>query len=149
MAKPIFILNGPNLNFLGTREPHIYGATTLAQVQAMCERKAKELGLTVSFRQSNSEGQLVDWIQEAIGTASAILLNPAGFTTTSVAMLDALKMFNGPIIEVHISNIHKREAFRHHSYMSLAATGVICGLGVHGYVLAVESAHNLINTAKA
>jgi len=149
MPKPIFILNGPNLNFLGTREPHIYGSTKLQQVQAMCEKTAKELGLTVSFRQSNSEGQLVDWIQEAIGAASAIILNPAGYTTTSIAMLDALKMFNGPIIELHISNIHKREAFRQHSYMSLAATGVICGLGVHGYVLAIESAHNMLSAAKA
>jgi 3-dehydroquinate dehydratase II len=148
MAKSILILNGPNLNLLGTREPHIYGSTSLAEVQAMCEARCKELGIALTFRQSNHEGQLIDWVQEAIKTTAGLIINPAGFTTTSIALLDALKMFNGPIIELHITNIHRREAFRHNSYISLAATGVMCGLGVKGYVLAIDAVHHMITTAK-
>jgi 3-dehydroquinate dehydratase-2 len=149
MSKTILILNGPNLNLLGTREPHIYGSTTLAEVQAMCEARARSHGLGVTFRQSNHEGPIVDWIQEAIKTAGAIIINPAGFTTTSIAILDALKMFTGPIVEVHISNIHRRESFRHHSYVSLAATGVICGLGVQGYEFAIDAVHRMMQQAKS
>lgn len=137
--KSVWILNGPNLDLLGRREPHIYGSTSLGEVEAMCRAKAQASGLTVDFRQSNHEGVIIDWIGEAIASASAILINPAGFTTTSIAILDALKMFPGPIVEVHISNIHKREEFRHKSYVSLVATGTIAGLGVHGYVLALEA----------
>jgi 3-dehydroquinate dehydratase-2 len=147
MTKTILILNGPNLNLLGTREPQIYGSTTLPEVQQMCEAQARTLGLAVSFHQSNHEGQLIDLIQDGIKTAAAIIINPAGFTTTSIAILDALKMFNGPIVEVHISNIHRREAFRHNSYVSLAATGVICGLGVQGYTLAIDAVHRMLQKA--
>src|SRR6267154_235496 len=130
MSKPILILNGPNLNRLGTREPHNYGATTLAQVEDMCRRRAEKRGLTISFHQSNSEAQIIDWIQGGIGGADGIIINPAAFTHTSVAILDALNMIKHPIIELHISNPHKREAFRHHSYVTYAATALICGLGV-------------------
>ena len=144
MSKPILVLNGPNLNLLGTREPHLYGSTTLPQVEALCQARAKALGLTVSFHQSNSESQLIDWIHEAIGGASAIVINPAGFTTTSIAILDALKMFPGPIVEVHITNIHKREEFRHKSYVAMVATGTIAGLGVQGYGLAIEAVKELL-----
>jgi 3-dehydroquinate dehydratase-2 len=142
------ILNGPNLNRLGSREPHIYGTTTLADVEEMCKRRAKQCGLTVSFRQSNSESQIVDWVHEAIDTCDGIIINPAAFTHTSVAILDALNMFKGPIVELHISNPHRREPFRHHSYVTLAATALICGLGVNGYPLAVEAVADLIK-AKA
>jgi len=134
----IFVLNGPNLNLLGQREPEIYGTETLADIQGMCERAAGRLGLGVVFHQSNHEGVLIDRVHEARGSAAGIVVNPAGFTGTSVALLDALKTFEGPIVEVHLSNIHRRETFRHHSYVSLAATGVICGLGSQGYVLALE-----------
>ena len=139
MTKQVYVLNGPNLNLLGVREPTIYGRETLADVQASCEAAAARLDLAVEFRQSNHEGQLIDWIQEARGIAAGIIINPAGYTTTSIAILDALKTFEGPIVEVHISNIHQREAFRHHSYVSLAATGVIAGLGTQGYLLALEA----------
>ena len=144
MSQRIYVLNGPNLNLLGVREPQIYGSETLADVQASCEATAARLGLEVEVRQSNHEGQLIDWIQEARSEAAGIVINPAGFTSTSIAILDALKMFEGPIVEVHISNIHRREAFRHHSYVSLAATGVIAGLGTQGYVLALEAIVRLI-----
>jgi 3-dehydroquinate dehydratase-2 len=149
MTKPVFILNGPNLNLLGKREPHIYGLTTLAEVEAMCRERATRLGLTISLRQTNHEGQLVDWIHEAIEGASGIIINPAAFTHTSVAILDALKNVKTPIIELHISNPHQREAFRHVSYVTLAATGMICGLGVDGYVIAVEAMARLIEARKA
>lgn len=129
----IFVLNGPNLNMLGTREPEIYGADTLADVEAMCREVAE-----VDFRQSNHEGVLVDWIQEARVKAQAIVINPAAYTHTSVAILDALSAFDGPVVEVHISDVHKREAFRHHSYVSLRADHVIVGKGVQGYVEALE-----------
>jgi 3-dehydroquinate dehydratase-2 len=147
MAKPIFILNGPNLNLLGTREPHIYGSTTLAQVEAMCRARADSLGLAISFRQTNHEGQLVDWIQEAIDGAGGLIINPAAYTHTSVAMLDALKNVSCPIIELHISNPHKREQFRHRSFATPAATASICGLGVDGYVIALDAMVALLKTA--
>ena len=133
----VYILNGPNLNLLGEREPHIYGSTTLAQVQARCETAAARLGLQIVFRQSNLEGELIDWLHEARKQAQGIVINPAGYSFTSVALLDALKASELPIVEVHISNIHRRESIYHKSLVSLAATGVICGLGPLGYELAL------------
>lgn len=144
MSKPVLILNGPNLNLLGTREPHIYGSTTLADVEKMCHARARQRGLAISFRQSNSESQLVEWIHEAINGADGIIINPAAYTHTSVAILDALNMVKVPIIELHISNPHRREPFRHHSYVTFAATALICGLGVNGYPIAVEAMADLI-----
>jgi 3-dehydroquinate dehydratase-2 len=149
VTKPIYILNGPNLNLLGTREPHIYGSTTLAEVGQMCEARGKELGLTTVFRQSNSEAEIIGWIHEAINGADGIIINPAAFTHTSVAILDALNMIKAPIIELHISNPHKREAFRHHSYVTFAATALICGLGVAGYPIAVSAMAELLKAKKA
>jgi 3-dehydroquinate dehydratase-2 len=137
MKKAIYVLNGPNLNRLGKREPEIYGKTTLAQVEAMCRKAAGKWPL--EFRQSNAEHQLIDWIHEAIDKGAAIVINPAGYTFTSVAIMDALKMFPGPIVELHISNVHKREAVYHHSLMSAVATAVIVGLGPDGYRAAVEA----------
>jgi 3-dehydroquinate dehydratase-2 len=138
MANTVYVLNGPNLNLLGTREPQIYGHATLADVETLCRTTAEQHGLTVEFRQSSHEGQLVDWIQEAIAKAAVgLIINPAGYTTTSIAILDALLMMKAPVIEIHITNIHAREPFRHHSYISKAARGVICGLGVQGYALAI------------
>src|SRR5205814_3900739 len=134
MSKPIYVLNGPNLNRLGKREPSIYGTTTLAEIEAQCRAAAP--GLAIEFRQSNSEAQIIDWIHEAIDGGSGILINPAAFTFTSIAILDALKMFPGPIIELHITNIHKREPYYHHSYVSKVATAVIAGLGANGYRIA-------------
>ena len=144
MTKPVLIINGPNLNRLGTREPHIYGSTTLAEVEAICASRAQKRGLAILFHQSNSEAQIIDWIHDGINGASGIIINPAAFTHTSVAILDALNMFKHPIIELHISNPHKREAFRHHSYVTFAATALICGLGVNGYPLAVEAMADLL-----
>ena len=144
----ILILNGPNLNLLGTREPHIYGAETLADVEALCRAEGARLDLEIDFRQSNHEGELVTWIQQARGNRSAILLNAGAYTHTSVAILDALTAVDLPVIEVHLSNIFRREPFRHHSYVSMAARGVICGLGSHGYVLALQAADRLVR-AKA
>ncbi|MEN3973922.1 type II 3-dehydroquinate dehydratase [Emcibacter sp. SYSU 3D8] len=138
-APTVLVLNGPNLNMLGTREPEIYGAHTLIDIEASVKDRAHDLGLFVDFRQSNSEGELVTWIQEARLTASAIIINAAGYTHTSVAILDALQAFKGPIVEVHLSNIFRRETFRHHSYISGVATGVICGLGAKGYLLALDA----------
>ena len=142
MTKPIYVLNGPNLNRLGTREPHLYGSTTLAQVEAMCRDAAGDSKL--EFRQSNREYELIDWIHEAIDGGCAIVINPAAFTFTSMAILDALKMFAGPIIELHITNIHRREPIYHRSYISLVATAIIAGLGAHGYAVAVRSALDLV-----
>ena len=136
MNMPIHVLNGPNLNRLGTREPAIYGTATLTDVEAACREEAGALG--IAFRQSNAEGQLVDWIHEAIGAARGVVINPAGYSFTSIAILDALKMFDGPIVEVHLSNIHRRESIYHRSLISTVATGVIAGLGVEGYVLALQ-----------
>ena len=135
----ILVLNGPNLNLLGTREPEIYGSETLADIEDMVAAKASDLGLAVDFRQSNDEGELVTWIQNARTDMNAIIINGAAYTHSSVAILDALLAFEGPIVEVHLSNIFQREAFRHHSYVSQAADGVICGLGAKGYLLALDA----------
>lgn len=148
MSKPVFLLNGPNLNLLGTREPHIYGSTSLKDVEAMCHARAAKRGLTISFRQSNNEGQIVDWIHEGINGCAGIIINPAAYTHTSVAILDALNNVKQPIIELHISNPHKREPFRHHSYVTMAATGLICGLGVNGYPLAVDAMADMLEAKK-
>ncbi len=146
MPKTVYVLNGPNLNLLGTREPELYGRATLADVEKLCRATAKEHGLTVVFRQSNHEGEIVDWIQEARSKkAVGLIINPAGYTSTSIAILDALLMLEVPIIEVHITNIHKREAFRHHSYISKAARAVICGAGVQGYALAIAGLASMID----
>jgi 3-dehydroquinate dehydratase-2 len=139
MSKPIFVLNGPNLNLLGVREPHLYGRDTLAQIQDRCEARARAHGFEVDFRQTNHEGELIDWVQAARTQAAGLVLNPAGYGHTSVALLDALRTLDIPILECHLSNPAARESFRHHSYVSLAATGVICGLGPAGYELAVEA----------
>jgi 3-dehydroquinate dehydratase II len=143
MSKPIYVLNGPNLNLLGVREPEIYGKATLDDVQALCERRAASLGRSIVFRQSNHEGQLIDWIQEARTAASALVINPAGFGHTSVALLDALKAVDIPVVECHLSNPAAREAFRHHTYVSLAATGLVSGFGAKSYELAIEAAADL------
>jgi 3-dehydroquinate dehydratase-2 len=143
IPRPIYVLNGPNLNLLGTREPEIYGRDTLDDVRQRCEARAKGLGFEIVFRQSNHEGELIDWIQEARGEACAIVLNPAGFGHTSVAILDALKAAELPVVECHLSNPAAREPFRHHSYVSLAATGLVSGFGAASYELAVEAAAGL------
>lgn len=139
MTKPILILNGPNLNMLGIREPQIYGSTTLDEIKQSCEAFAATQNAAIDFRQSNHEGVLVDAIQQARDTACGIIFNPAGYSFTSVALYDALKTFEGPIIEVHISNIHARDEMHRHSKLSAAVTGVICGLGPHGYLLAIQA----------
>ena len=133
------ILNGPNLNLLGVREPHIYGTTTLAQIRQACEQEANRLSLTLSLHQTNHEGRLVDLIQSARQDADAIIINPAAYSFTSIAMVDAIKAFEGPVIEVHISNIHARDEHHRHSKISHATTGVICGLGPHGYLAALRA----------
>ena len=144
MTRTIFVLNGPNLNMLGQREPQIYGAMTLSDIEAMCHAKAAQLGLTVDFRQTNHEGALVDWIQEAGRDAAGLVINPAAYTHTSVALQDAIRASGIPVIEVHLSNIHARETFRHTSFVSPVAIGVICGLGAEGYPMAIEAlAHYL------
>ncbi len=137
MSQPVFVLNGPNLNRLGTREPAIYGTTTLAEIEALCRQG--QPGLAIDFRQTNREGELVEWVHEAIDGAAGIVVNPAALSFTSIALLDALKMFPRPIVEVHLTNIHRREAHYQRSYVSLAATGVIAGLGPQGYLLALEA----------
>jgi len=138
MVKTIYVLNGPNLNLLGTREPHLYGRATLADVEKLCLTAAERHGFAVVFRQSNHEGQIVDWINEARAEkAAGLIINPAGYTTTSVAILDALLTMESPVVEVHITNIHAREEFRRHSYVSRAARAVICGFGIGGYALAI------------
>jgi len=144
LKKPIFILNGPNLNRLGTREPEIYGATTLAQIEAMC----RTASLPIEFRQTNSEAELIEWVHEAIDGAAGIIINAAAFSFTSLALLDALKMFPGPIIELHISNIHRREELYHHSLVSRVATGVIVGLGAGGYPIAVHAMDQMLAEAE-
>jgi 3-dehydroquinate dehydratase-2 len=144
MAKPVYVLNGPNLNMLGHREPEIYGTETLEDLAKRTGARAKSLGLTIDFRQSNSEGELISWIQEAREMAAGIVLNAGGLTHTSVALLDALQASGLPVVEVHLSNIFRREEFRHHSYISLAASGVICGLGGKGYELAMEAMAELL-----
>ena len=143
MSKPIYVLSGPNLNLLGTREPEIYGHHTLEDVKRLCEARASALGREIVFRQSNHEGELIDWIQEAREKAAAVVINPAGYGHTSVAILDALKAVGIPVIECHLSNPASREAFRHQTYVSLAATGVVSGFGAASYELAVEAAAGL------
>jgi 3-dehydroquinate dehydratase II len=144
VAQLVYVLNGPNLNLLGKRQPHIYGHETLADVEANCKALAAECGLEIRFLQSNAEHQLIDWIHEARETAAAIIINPGAYTHTSVAILDALNTCEFPVFEVHISNVHKREAFRHHSYVSLRADGVIAGFGIQGYELALRRASTLV-----
>jgi 3-dehydroquinate dehydratase-2 len=145
MSKTVYVLNGPNLNLLGTREPHIYGRATLADVEKLCQATAQQHGLAVVFRQSNHEGQIVDWIQEARAEkAAGLVLNPAGFTTTSIAILDALMTMEAPVIEIHISNIHAREEFRHNSYVSKVARAIVCGFGIEGYALAITGLARMI-----
>jgi 3-dehydroquinate dehydratase-2 len=143
MSKPIYVLSGPNLNLLGTREPEIYGHQTLEDVRRLCEARASALGRGIVFRQSNHEGELIDWVQEAREKACALVINPAGYGHTSVAILDALKVVGIPVIECHLSNPASREAFRHQTYVSLAATGVVSGFGAASYELAVEAAAGL------
>ncbi|WP_372785422.1 type II 3-dehydroquinate dehydratase [Phenylobacterium sp.] len=147
MSKPIYVLSGPNLNLLGAREPEIYGHQTLEDVQRLCEARASALGCTVVFRQSNHEGELIDWIQEAREKSAALVINPAGYGHTSVAILDALKMVGVPVVECHLSNPAAREAFRHQTYVSLAATGTVSGFGAASYELAVEAAAGLARQA--
>jgi 3-dehydroquinate dehydratase-2 len=147
MSKPIYILNGPNLNRLGTREPEIYGRTTLAEVEALCRDAAS--GCPIVFRQSNREYEIIEWVHEAIDEGSGIIINPAAFTFTSMAIMDALKMFPGPMIELHISNIHKREQIYHKSYVSPVATAVIAGLGTRGYPIAVRAILDMIGQSPA
>jgi 3-dehydroquinate dehydratase II len=137
--KRVMILNGPNLNLLGVREPHIYGTTTLAQIKESCEKESAKLGLTLSFHQSNHEGELVDLIQSARESADAIIINPAAYSFTSIAIIDAIKAFEGAVLEVHISNIHARDEHHRHSKISHAATAVICGLGPYGYIAALRA----------
>ncbi len=144
MTRLVHVLNGPNLNLLGMRQPEIYGRDTLADVEALCRETASAAGLDIRFRQSNHEGELVGWIHEARNEAAAIVMNPAAYTHTSVAILDALNAFEGPVIEIHISNVHKRESFRHRSYVSLRADGVIAGCGVQGYALALMRVATLL-----
>jgi 3-dehydroquinate dehydratase II len=143
MNKPIYVLNGPNLNLLGTREPEIYGTDTLEDVRAACEARAEELGYKVEFHQSNHEGALIDWIHEARTNGSALILNAAGLSHTSIALHDGVKTLTIPTIEVHLSNPHKRESFRHISYISSVAHGVIAGFGLTSYILAIEAAAQL------
>lgn len=145
MPGLIYILNGPNLNLLGVREPDVYGQETLADVENACTVLAGSLGLNMHFAQSNHEGQIVDWVQDARGKAAGIIINPAALTHTSIAILDALNAFDGPVIELHISQVHKREAFRHHSYISQRADAVMAGFGVHGYQLALRHMANLLD----
>ncbi len=145
MSRIVYVLNGPNLNLLGQREPHIYGCETLADVEAACGKLAGELGLETVFRQSNHEGEIVDWIQEARGKAGGIVINPAGYTHTSVAIFDALSAFEGTVVEVHVSNIHRREPWRHHSYVSLRADAVIAGCGTDGYGFALRRISKLLD----
>jgi len=144
--KPVYVLNGPNLNLLGLREPAIYGKDTLDDLERACAAKAKALGMTSDFRQTNVEGELVTWIQEARTKACGIIINAAAYTHTSVAVHDALKASDVPVIEVHLSNIYKREPFRHHSYVSPAANGVICGFGQHGYELALDALSRILTS---
>ena len=149
MSRTILILNGPNLNLLGSREPEIYGRTTLEDIKAAAIARAKMADLTADFRQSNDEGELVSWIQGGRTTAAGIIINAAGYTHTSVAILDALLASGLPVIEVHLSNIFKREEFRHHSFISRAATGVICGFGAQGYELAIDAMATLLKAKVA
>jgi 3-dehydroquinate dehydratase II len=149
MTARLMILNGPNLNFLGIREPHIYGSTTLAVIEASCQAFAEHIGVNLAFRQSNHEGELVELIQSARESADAIIINPAAYSFTSIAIIDALKIFEGPIIELHISNIHSRDKQHRHSKISAAARSVICGLGPYGYIVAMQAAAQLLDALPA
>ena len=144
MGKRIYLLNGPNLNLLGQRQPEIYGRDTFDDIAETCKKVAVAQGMTLKAFQSNSEGQLIDWVHEARQNADAIIINPGAYSHTSIALLDALNTFEGKVIEVHISNIHKREKFRHHSYISLRADGIIVGVGTQGYMLAVQALQNML-----
>ncbi|AYC32477.1 type II 3-dehydroquinate dehydratase [Pseudomonas cavernae] len=144
MTRTLLVLNGPNLNLLGTREPATYGHETLADIEALCQRSAAEHGLALEFRQTNHEGELLDWIHQARGRHAGIVINPAAWTHTSVAIRDALAAVELPVIEVHLSNVHKREEFRHHSFVSAIAVGVLAGFGAHGYRLAIEHFAHLL-----
>ena len=144
----ILILNGPNLNLLGTREPEIYGRDTLSDIEQKCRLHGQAIGCEIDFQQSNSEGEIVDWIQLAQQESDGIIINPAAYTHTSVAIMDALKQFKKPIVEIHISNIFNREPFRHHSYISPVANGIICGFGAHGYSIALDAISQLVSNKK-
>ncbi len=144
MTSRILVLNGPNLNLLGTREPDIYGDQTLADIEAACRARAESMGMAVEFRQTNTEGELVDWVQQARGAFDLVIVNAGAYSHTSVALLDALLSCGLPVIEVHLSNIHKREQFRHHSYVSKAARGMICGFGGYGYEMALDAAEKIL-----
>ena len=145
MSRIVYVLNGPNLNLLGKRQPHIYGHETLADVERGCRAVAKDLNLELRFHQSNREYEIIDWVHEAREIAGGLVINPAAFTHTSVAILDALNTFDSPVIEIHISNVHKREEFRHKSFVSLRADGVIAGFGTQGYHLALRRVSHLID----
>jgi len=145
MATRLAVLNGPNLNLLGVREPHIYGTTTLAAIEVNCQEFAETIGASLAFRQSNHEGELIDLVQAARASADAIIINPAAYSFTSIALLDALKAFDGPVVEVHISNIHARDELHRHSIISSVARCVICGAGPYGYILAMQAAAQMLN----
>jgi 3-dehydroquinate dehydratase II len=147
-ALPIYIVNGPNLNLLGTREPEVYGYTTLPQVEQMCAAQAKGHGLSITFRQSNHEGEIVDILQEARTGACGLIINPAGYGHTSIAILDSIQMLKMPVIEVHLSNIHRREPYRNHSYVSKGATGIVMGLGAQGYLRAIDAIAQIVKAGK-
>ena len=144
-SAQVVILNGPNLNMLGSREPEIYGRQTLADIEAACRDRAATLGFSMDFRQSNNEGEIVEWIQQAATAAAGVIINPAAYTHTSIAIMDALLLCVRPVIEIHLSNIFRRESFRHHSYVSPAAHGMICGFGGHGYLLAMDAMARLLH----
>ncbi len=148
MAPTILVLNGPNLNILGAREPDVYGHETMAEIEAACAKRASALGLTVEFRQSNSEGELVDWIQEARNGYAGLIVNAGAYTHTSVALLDALLACDVPVLEVHLSNILQRDDFRHHSYVSKAERGLMCGFGGFGYEMALDAAAQMLGTTR-
>jgi 3-dehydroquinate dehydratase-2 len=149
MARPILVLNGPNLNMLGKREPALYGAGTLADIESACAAKGRELGVPIDFRQTNHEGELLDWVQGAADTAVGIVINAGAYTHTSIALHDALRAAALPVIEVHLSNIYARETFRHHSFISPVAKGVIAGLGPQGYTMAIEALYKLVGAQQA
>ncbi len=148
MTHRVLIINGPNLNLLGSREPEVYGAETLADIEARCRARATGLGMEIDFRQTNTEGEMVDWVQEAPGKFAIMVINAGAYTHTSVALLDALKATDVPVVEVHLSNIHQREEFRHHSYVSKVAVGMICGFGGFGYEMALEAANRILEPSK-
>jgi 3-dehydroquinate dehydratase-2 len=145
----VLILNGPNLNLLGVREPAVYGTETLDDIEAVCQEAAAELGLAIDFRQTNHEGELVTWVQDSRGEHDGLMINAGAYTHTSVALLDALQAVALPVVEVHLSNIFRREPFRHHSYVSMAARGVICGFGSHGYILGLQAVARLLEARPA